>query len=119
MKPTVLIVDDEPELLFLLEYVVKSLGLDVIKASSGNEAYKLLATHSIDYIISDVKMDDGDGLELLRKTKSTKPNIPFLLITGHGDIREQDVKLIGANAILPKPCSAVQLKDHLSVYFKL
>ncbi len=99
----VLVVDDEPLLRDAVRFEVEMLGCTVIEASSGHEAQRCLASQTIDLIISDVRMPDGDGIELLRYVTSNFPHIPLLLMSGFADIALWDAYHLGAHALLSKP----------------
>src|SRR6266581_152771 len=86
-KSTVLIVDDDPALLQALPLVLNLRldGIDVHTTDSALEALKLIREYNYDAVVSDIKMPDMDGLELLEKIGEVRPDIPTLLITGHGE----------------------------------
>lgn len=102
---TILIVDDEPDLRQCLVFEFKRAGCTVLQAESGRQAFELFSNHNtIDAILSDVRMPDGDGIELLEKLRALHPAIPVvLLITGFADINEAQAKSKGANGLLEKP----------------
>jgi signal transduction histidine kinase len=84
---TILIVDDDPALLQALPQAL-NLRLDDIQvhtSDSALEALKLIRDHNYDAIVSDIKMPGMDGLALLEKIGELRPDIPTLLITGHGE----------------------------------
>ena len=100
----ILIVDDEAEVLELLSELVERLGYNPIIASCGRDALEILDKTKIDVILSDLVMPEMDGIELLKRAKAQKGDIPFLVITGHPTI-ESAVETIkkGAYDYLPKP----------------
>lgn len=86
-KSSVLIVDDD---IALLEALPQALNLriedvEVHTSDSALEALKLIQEHDYDAIVSDIKMPGMDGLALLKKIKELRPDVPTLLITGHGE----------------------------------
>lgn len=83
-----LLVDDDPSLLKLLGMRLVSEGFNVITAASGHEALKLLARESIDLVISDLRMDEMDGLELFEEIQKQQPSMPVIILTAHGSIPE-------------------------------
>ena len=101
---TVLIVDDEESLRQSLEKVLKNAGYLTIVAISGNEALELLGRQPIDLVLSDLKMPNGDGLELLKSIKKKFPDIEVILLTGYGTI-ETAVEAMkeGAYDFITKP----------------
>lgn len=101
----VLIVDDELDLLVLLKKVVsKRLDCLIEIASSGTDALEKLTTFAPDVLLTDIKMPDMDGLELLGKTKDIDPTISTIIMTGYGTI-EMAVQAIknGAYDFFEKP----------------
>jgi two-component system, sensor histidine kinase and response regulator len=83
----VLVVDDDPALLQALPEMLRLRleGLDVDTSESAAGALERIATTDYDAIVADIKMPGMDGLELLSEIKRVRPNIPTVLITGHGD----------------------------------
>jgi len=79
--PTILVVDDEPNIVEVLEIVLQDEGMEVLKSSSGREALTLLQENDVDLVISDIKMPDFSGVELLREAKQLSPDTIFIMIT--------------------------------------
>lgn len=86
-KSCVLIVDDDTALLVALPQALnlRIEGVEVHTSDSALEALKLIQEHDYDAIVSDIKMPGMDGLALLEKIKELRPDVPTLLITGHGE----------------------------------
>jgi two-component system, NtrC family, response regulator HydG len=84
--PHILIIDDEPLVRGSLSELLTLSGYNVSTSSSGNEALKTIKDYTVDLIISDLKMPDLDGLQLLRKVKKINPELPVILMTGYGSI---------------------------------
>lgn len=84
-KKTVLIVDDEPELREYLSWIVSPLDVDVFQSDNGVAALKTLQGHGIDLILSDLRMPELDGLELLTEMRNLAKEAPFILITAFSD----------------------------------
>jgi len=82
----ILIVDDEPLVRRSLGELLALSGYTVSTASNGEEALNLLKDYTADIIISDIKMPQMDGVELLRKLKVSHPDTPVILITGYSSI---------------------------------
>lgn len=82
MKKHILTVDDEAEIRDLLGAVLTTKGYRVTAASSGAEALRIAGSESIDLVISDLQMEDADGLELIDQLKKIHPNTPAILLTG-------------------------------------
>jgi len=79
--PSVLIVDDEPSILEILEILLKDEGMDVRKCTSGRNALALIREQPVDVVISDIRMPDLSGVDLLREAKQFSPDTTFILIT--------------------------------------
>ncbi|KFK96738.1 MULTISPECIES: two-component system response regulator GlrR [unclassified Serratia (in: enterobacteria)] len=86
-KPAnLLLVDDDPSLLKLLGMRLTSEGFHVITAASGQEALRLLAREKIDLVISDLRMDEMDGMALFAEIQKYQPGMPVIILTAHGSI---------------------------------
>ena len=83
----VLIVDDEASVRKVMAAVLAQLGLPCETAAGGEEALRILETHRIDAVISDLQMPGMSGMELLAKVRKSYPQIVFLVVTGVDDIR--------------------------------
>lgn len=85
--PHILIVDDDISLLEALPHMIslRIHGVQVDTFDSALQALKQLQQRDYDAVVSDIKMPEMDGLELLAKIQELQPDIPTLLITGHGD----------------------------------
>ena len=79
--PTVLVVDDEPNIIEALKMSIQDDGMDVLTASGGRDALNILRTHEVDVVISDIRMPDISGVELLRKAGKIAPNTAIIMIT--------------------------------------
>ena len=79
--PTILVVDDEPNIIEVLEMVLQDEGMEVLKAGSGQAALALLRDNKVDLVISDIKMPDFSGIELLQEAKPLSPDTVFIMIT--------------------------------------
>ena len=88
----------------------------MVTASNGMEALSLLASERVDLVLADVQMPGIDGLELVRQVRANDPDMPCIVITGHGGA-EQSVEALGAGAFwyLEKPFE----QSHLAVVRKL
>lgn len=107
----VLIIDDEQ---FHAEAVAESLervGYDCVIATSGSAGAKKIEQDDFDVILTDLKMEDLDGLAILRKAKQSSPDSEVVLITGHGDVKTA-VEAIkqGAANYLTKPLDMAELR---------
>ncbi|WP_263063433.1 two-component system response regulator GlrR [Dickeya dadantii] len=88
-KPaSLLLVDDDPSLLKLLGMRLTSEGFTVTTATSGQDALRLLLREKIDLVISDLRMDEMDGLALFAEIQKNQPGMPVIILTAHGSIPE-------------------------------
>jgi two-component system, cell cycle response regulator len=111
MLPTILLVDDEEEILEFLDRILKS-KYTILKAENGKEALNLLGTEAIQLVVSDVMMPGMDGFELCKAIKSSFEfsHIPVILLTAKNTIQSKVEGLeLGADAYIEKPFS----KEHL------
>jgi DNA-binding NtrC family response regulator len=84
--PRILIVDDEPTILNLLNKILVGQGYDATPASNGEKALQLLQTERFDLMISDINMTPINGMELLRKAGSTWPDMGVIMLTAYGTV---------------------------------
>lgn len=86
-KPArLLLVDDDPGLLKLLGLRLTSEGYSVHTAESGAEGLKVLSREQIDLVISDLRMDEMDGMALFSEIQKVQPGLPVIILTAHGSI---------------------------------
>ncbi|MBS0057165.1 two-component system response regulator GlrR [Yersinia sp. Marseille-Q3913] len=86
-KPAnLLLVDDDPSLLKLLGMRLTSEGFNVTTAESGQAALRLLMREKIDLVISDLRMDEMDGMALFVEIQKHQPGMPVIILTAHGSI---------------------------------
>ncbi len=105
-EPAVLIIDDEEGIRESLSGIFEDEGYAAFTASSGEEALKVLKEQSPDLIMLDVWLPGIDGVQTLKEIKSMKPDLPVIMISGHGNI-ELAVKATktGAYDFMEKPLS--------------
>jgi two-component system NtrC family response regulator len=84
--PRILVVDDEPNSLFGICQVLKDEGYRVIPAENGKQALEKIQTDSIEILVTDEKMPDMSGMELLSEVKKINGQIPVILITAYGSV---------------------------------
>jgi CheY-like chemotaxis protein len=87
-KTIILCVDDEENALILRRMVLEKSGFEVLTAGSAREAQEVLATRSVDLILSDQLMPGTTGTELARTVKRMYPQIPFVLVSGVNEMPE-------------------------------
>lgn len=81
-----LLVDDDPSLLKLLGMRLSSEGFSVTTAESGPEALRVLNRDTLDLVISDLRMDEMDGMALFAEIQKLQPGMPVIILTAHGSI---------------------------------
>jgi two-component system nitrogen regulation response regulator NtrX len=101
---TILIVDDEESVRKSLADVMRDEGYDVVTASSGREGISLLNETHPDLALLDIAMPEMDGIEVLKMFRAIRPDMPVIMVTGHGTI-ETAVKTtkMGAYDFIVKP----------------
>ncbi len=106
MFPSILIVDDEPSILQSLGGLLTDEGFEVIAATNGYEALKIIDAESPDMVLLDIWMPGIDGIETLKEIKKSHPILPVIIISGHGTI-ETAVRAtkLGAYNFIEKPLS--------------
>jgi len=110
--PTILIVDDEPDLREAIAFDFRRKKFHVLTAASGREAFGIVEKEKIDIVLSDVRMPDGDGVELLDKIKARDAALPVVMfITGFADITLEEAYDKGVDAIFSKPFDRKALMD--------
>lgn len=111
IKNSVLLVDDEPDILELLELTLGKMGLEVHKAGNVREALKKLTAQKFDLCLTDMRMPDGDGLQVVQYIAQHNLDIPVAVITAHGNTENAVTALkAGAFDYLSKPVSLEQLR---------
>ena len=116
MPQTVLLVDDEPQLLFSLNEYLTQAGYLVTPAESGAEALDALVDAPPDFIISDIMMEDMDGFEFQRRVNSlTGDSIPFIFLTARDSVNDCIAGLCnGADDYITKPFEPEELKARIA-----
>ncbi|HEU0188673.1 MAG TPA: sigma-54 dependent transcriptional regulator [Gallionella sp.] len=117
---TVLLVDDEPDILELLELALRKMGLQVDKAGNVREALTKLAVRHYDLCLTDMRMPDGDGLQVVQHIIQNNLDVPVAVITAHGNMENAIAALkAGAFDYLAKPVSLDQLRALVKSALKL
>jgi DNA-binding NtrC family response regulator len=107
---SILIVDDDQNVLQVLEARLQSSGFTIYKAENGQDALRLLREAKIDLMISDMKMPGMSGMEVMTKARSLHPGLPIIFLTAYGTIPDA-VKAVKAGAVdyLAKPFDGREL----------
>lgn len=104
MPQTILIIDDEKAIRKTLSEILGFEGFIIDEAADGAEALKKIKENNYDCILCDIKMPKVDGLEVLEKTREINPDLPFIVISGHGNIETAvDAVKKGAFDFISKP----------------
>jgi len=107
----VLIVDDDESIRDMLSIVLKDENYNVLTAEDGEKALVHLKKSKINLVISDIKMPDMDGIELLNVIKKKNEKIPVIMITGHASTNDAiEAMKIGAEQYITKPFNIDELK---------
>ena len=106
----ILLVDDERGFVDVISKRMTKRNFDVTKAYSGKEALQSLRKTDFDAVILDLKMEDMDGIEILKILKKIVPDLPVIMLTGHGsEEAARDGIQLGASDYLTKPCDLDEL----------
>ena len=116
MSKQILVVDDSPMIREMLTLSLTEVGYRVTEAEGGREALSILESKTIDLVLSDIEMPDGDGFSLLSKIRTSLSNPPPLVfLTGRPDLTEFQVMELGAKGLLFKPFNAKRLINFIKL----
>ncbi len=102
--PKILVVDDDQDICLLMNRFLSKNGYEVETATSGLEGLKVLKEYKPDLLLTDFKLGDIDGSEVLKKAKAFMPDLPVIVITGYSDIKVAiNVMKMGAFDYVTKP----------------
>jgi DNA-binding NtrC family response regulator len=111
-KKRVLVIDDEPDILEFISEVLRYSGFNVKEARCGNEAIDVLKLEKFDFVISDYRMPNGNGMAILNHvTNMTNPPV-FIFVSGQADVSVKECLDAGALKFFSKPFDLDEL-----VYF--
>lgn len=120
-KKTILVVDDERDLLDLIEYNLKKEGFNVLKAENGEEGIKVARENKPDLVLLDIMMPKMDGLEaveIMRKDEDLK-NIPIIFLTARSDEKTEVEGLNkGGDDYITKPISTTKLVSRIKAVMR-
>ena len=107
----ILVLDDERSLCELLKVVFQKEGYEVLTTPSAKKAIEIAQGDDIDVVVSDIKLPEMNGLEVLKRLRKIKPELPVLMITAYGTIKEAVEALkMGAYDYIIKPFDVEELK---------
>lgn len=119
-KPLALIVDDEPDICELLALTLNRMNINTHAAQDLNNAKQLLKKHAFDLCLTDMKLPDGNGIELVDYLQQNYPHIPSAVITAHGNMESAIIALkAGAFDFVSKPVDLQILRKLVSTALKL
>ena len=95
---TILVADDEKNIRSGLAEAISLEGYDVIEAENGKVAWEKINSNTVDLLLTDLRMPEMTGEELIRKVRSSSPKLPIIVLTGHGTI-ENAVEIMKYGAI--------------------
>lgn len=106
----ILLVDDEKGFVDVISKRMSKRNIEVAKAYSGKDALQALRKADFDAVVLDLKMEDMDGIEVLKIFKKIAPDLPIIMLTGHGsEEAARDGIRFGAFDYLTKPCDFDEL----------
>jgi two-component system response regulator PilR (NtrC family) len=120
MTPRALIVDDEPDIRDLLSITLGRMQLQVSTAADYASAVKQLGSQRFDLVLTDMRLPDGDGLDLVEWIQAHRPGVPVAVITAHGNVEAAVRALkLGAFDFLSKPLDLGALRKLITATLRL
>lgn len=108
---TILVIDDDESLRRVVEYNLRDEGYEVLTASDGTSGLQLFQGNNVDVVLTDIRMPEMDGFELLTRLKTMQPDLPVIVFTAFGTINAAvDAMKVGALDYLTKPVPRDQLR---------
>jgi CheY-like chemotaxis protein len=104
---TILLVDDNPHGLVARKTVLEELGYVVHTGASGEEGLNVLSRHKVDLVITDFRMPNMDGVELIRKIRKLRQDMPIILLSGFVEPLGLTEERTGADIVLSKSAGEV------------
>jgi CheY-like chemotaxis protein len=115
-----LVVDDEPEMCWVIEQILMRSGLVCEKALNGREAIALMKRQPFRMAFLDAKLPDFDGLELARRIRKLAPNLPLILVSGYfyqEDVMIQEARESGLiSAFISKPFEHIEILRVIEIH---
>ncbi|MCM8776001.1 MAG: response regulator [Candidatus Omnitrophica bacterium] len=113
-KGTILIVDDEPNVLWFISKVCQPMGYMTVTAGNGIEALKIIQEcgHKLDLVLLDLKMPGMGGLEVLRSIRRYQPTLPVIVLTAIHD-KQEECERLGVEEFIKKPYSLEELYNRI------
>jgi len=109
-----LVVEDERTILELLSGSLRFAGFEVMTAASGAEALRAVAASRRDLVLLDIMMPDGDGFEVMRRMRSSGPDVPVIFLTARDGVRDRVAGLaLGGDDYITKPFSLDEVLERI------
>ena len=111
MQRSVLVVDDERNMLTVMEFALKDVGYRVLTAERAEDAMEYVQDPDLDVILSDLKMPGMGGHEFIKRVRQLRPDVPIIVVTAYGSIRSAiECVQAGASNYLTKPFEPEELQ---------
>jgi DNA-binding NtrC family response regulator len=118
-KQQILIVDDNPNMSSLLSEMLEIFEFESKRAGNGQEAMEILGDESFAMVITDLRMPEMSGSELLKNIKEKHPELPVVVISGYNLAEGEDTLLSRlADGFINKPFKMVDIENMLNKFFK-
>ncbi|MAE58926.1 MAG: hypothetical protein CME69_08600 [Halobacteriovorax sp.] len=119
-----LVVDDEPELLEILSEYFELKDFNVFTAESGNKALEFLDKEKVDFVLSDIRMPDGDGIHLVKSLRAIDEKEPVIyLYSGQIDKNslstDEDLLMMGVQKLIKKPFATEEIEREIVNFFDI
>ena len=115
VKPQILHVDDDPDIRLLIAASLQDFGYVVATAGTVAEGLELANEFKFDLFILDVRLPDGNGIDLCRRINGIQPGVPVVYYSAYASDHEQETALsVAGDAYLKKPVSATVLEQTIA-----
>ncbi len=116
----ILVIDDEPDILELLDITLSRMGLQVTTAIDLTQAREKLKQEEFGFCLTDMKLPDGNGLDLVAEISQQHPDLPVAVLTAHGKVEDAVMALkLGAFDFVSKPVNINDLRRLVGIALKL
>ncbi len=102
-SPSILIIDDEVEILSLFKTLFESRDFRVVITDKGDEAIKIAGRQKFSFVLADLKMPGIDGIQLIKLIQEQQPEAKIMVMTGYGRQVQQELEKIGITEFIVKP----------------
>ena len=119
-RPNALVIDDEPDICELLTMTLEGMDIDTASANDVSQAKSLLKKQHFDLCLTDMRLPDGNGLDLVAWMQKDTPEVPVAVITAHGNVESAVQALkVGAFDFVSKPVNLAQLRKLVGTALQL